>query len=88
MSVHRKTFTDLTEDDFDTYSHDLVHRYPTSAERKQAIAYLQKIVLKKSAKYISTVYAPNVADSVYKEVIKNGETYVHKFRHLMSNEYK
>lgn len=37
------SFSTLSEQEFDTYSKELVNGYPSSAERKQAIAFLQQV---------------------------------------------
>ena len=42
QTIHN-TFTDLDDEGFTDYSHALVNSYPTSSERKHAIAYLQMI---------------------------------------------
>ena len=43
MVLIHDSFTGLTEQQFDTYSKELVNGYPSSAHRKQAIAFLQQV---------------------------------------------
>ena len=42
QTIH-DTFTNLNDEGFTDYSHALVNSYPTSSERKHAIAYLQMV---------------------------------------------
>ena len=42
QTIH-KTFQDLSDGDFNTYAEALVGSYPSSAQRKQALAYLQHV---------------------------------------------
>ena len=42
QTIH-DTFTNLDDEGFTDYSHALINSYPTSSERKHAIAYLQMV---------------------------------------------
>ena len=42
VAIH-DSFQELSESDFKTYSRELVQGYPSSTERKQAVAYLQAV---------------------------------------------
>lgn len=45
LTIH-DSFVELTKEEFDTYSSDLVNAYPHGAKRKEAIAYLQATMSK------------------------------------------